>query len=46
MLTDLLNAISGDVMLGLAQAGAAIALCAAVVALGDAHIWARQIGSC
>src|ERR1700740_1971795 len=33
MLTDLLNAISGDVMLGLAQAAGAIVLCAAVIAL-------------
>lgn len=33
MPTDLLNAVSGDVMLGLAQAAGAIALCTAVVAL-------------
>ena len=33
MPTDLLNAVSGDVMLGLAQAAGAILLCAAVVAL-------------
>jgi putative ABC transport system permease protein len=33
MPTDLLNAISGDVMVGLAQAAGAIVLCAAVVAL-------------
>ena len=33
MPADLLNAVSGDVMLGLAQAAGAIVLCAAVVAL-------------
>ena len=33
MLADLFNAVSGDVMLGLAQAAGAIVLCAAVVAL-------------
>jgi len=32
-MADLLNAVSGDVMLGLAQAAGAIVLCAAVVAL-------------
>ena len=33
MLADLINALSGDVMLGLAQAAGAIVLCAAVIAL-------------
>ena len=33
MPVDLINAVSGDVMLGLAQAAGAIALCAAVIAL-------------
>ena len=33
MPTDLISVVSGDVMLGLAQAAGAIALCAAVIAL-------------